>query len=358
MRGLAGCLVVLVLAYGTDALRLPQLLRGGSGKANNPEGTQNPVSNDRPLIGILSQTAGPSPFNNTYIAASYIKYVEAGGARAVPIQCDLPPVEIARRFGIVNGLLIPGGAQPLQPGECFYDAALQLLNLATAATDAGDYFPVHATCLGLETLAIIMSGDLGILSAYDAGSLPSVMQLTTYAKNGLSRVWNGLPAAVKADLVSKNYSMENHAWGVSVESFRYSPGLVDNFNLVATSFDRGGLEYVALFEGKKWPIYGIQSHPEKPAFEWAPWLPIPHQAGAVDATLALARFFVDETRRSAHRPSSRQEEEELLIYNWMPNYTGRFQPSGKGESSFEQSYFFPALHSAEATRVPEQPWRL
>lgn len=39
---------------------------------------------------------------------------------------------------------------------------------------------MHATCLGLETLAIIMSGDLGILSAYDAGSLPSVMQVRPY----------------------------------------------------------------------------------------------------------------------------------------------------------------------------------
>ena len=42
----------------------------------------------------------------------------------------------------MNGLLIPGGGQPLYPGQCFYDAALQLLHLAVSAAEAGDYFPV------------------------------------------------------------------------------------------------------------------------------------------------------------------------------------------------------------------------
>lgn len=50
------------------AYRLPQLLRGGSGKANNPEGTQNPVSNDRPLIGILSQVFHTLSFTTTFAA--------------------------------------------------------------------------------------------------------------------------------------------------------------------------------------------------------------------------------------------------------------------------------------------------
>ena len=44
--------------------------------------------NMRPIIGILTQ---PSPselmqFGNSYIPASYVKYVESGGARVVPVQ--------------------------------------------------------------------------------------------------------------------------------------------------------------------------------------------------------------------------------------------------------------------------------
>ncbi len=40
---------------------------------------------------------------------------------------------------------------------------------------------VHATCLGFEVLAIQMSGDLDILTLYDAEDLPSTVQARTPA---------------------------------------------------------------------------------------------------------------------------------------------------------------------------------
>ena len=36
----------------------------------------------------------------------------------------------ARRFKLINGVLIPGGGQVLSPGHPFYDAADHLLQLA------------------------------------------------------------------------------------------------------------------------------------------------------------------------------------------------------------------------------------
>ena len=43
--------------------------------------------NPQPVIGILAQTTNPdSSYSNTsYIAASYVKFVEMFGARAVPV---------------------------------------------------------------------------------------------------------------------------------------------------------------------------------------------------------------------------------------------------------------------------------
>jgi hypothetical protein len=46
--------------------------------------------------------------HTAYIAASYIKYIEAAGARAVPILWTMDDAEITRRFHAVNGLLFPG----------------------------------------------------------------------------------------------------------------------------------------------------------------------------------------------------------------------------------------------------------
>jgi hypothetical protein len=50
--------------------------------------------NNRPIIGILTQAGLEEdkfvPKDGTYIAASYVKFVEAGGARVVPVLADTP----------------------------------------------------------------------------------------------------------------------------------------------------------------------------------------------------------------------------------------------------------------------------
>lgn len=56
-------------------------------------GSQDTVLTDRPIIGILAQeqsaylhTKYPDENYTSYIAASYVKDLEAGGARVVPIM--------------------------------------------------------------------------------------------------------------------------------------------------------------------------------------------------------------------------------------------------------------------------------
>jgi hypothetical protein len=48
----------------------------------------------RPLIGILSQGGSPAPDGSSYIASSYVKFVESAGARAVPILHDMSHAEV------------------------------------------------------------------------------------------------------------------------------------------------------------------------------------------------------------------------------------------------------------------------
>lgn len=49
------------------------------------------------------------------------------------------------RFATINGLLLPGGGADLRPGHMFYDTAARLVELAVAANDKGDYFPVSGS---------------------------------------------------------------------------------------------------------------------------------------------------------------------------------------------------------------------
>ena len=80
---------------------------------------RGPECTARPLVGVLSQPGlmqiDGVPANYSYIAASYVKFVEMAGARAVPIPYDAPADEITRIFQQVNGVLLPGGVQDLTP---------------------------------------------------------------------------------------------------------------------------------------------------------------------------------------------------------------------------------------------------
>ena len=73
--------------------------------------------NERPIVGILAQdidTSSLASLKNTkyksYIAASYVKFLESGGARVAPVFIDQPEEYYEMIFNSINGLLIPGGA--------------------------------------------------------------------------------------------------------------------------------------------------------------------------------------------------------------------------------------------------------
>lgn len=68
--------------------------------------------NDRPIVGVF---AYPSEFEGTfpssdysYIAASYVKWIEQSGARAMPIPFDLSDEDLKSVFSKINGILFPG----------------------------------------------------------------------------------------------------------------------------------------------------------------------------------------------------------------------------------------------------------
>ena len=68
------------------------------------------------MIGILSQTfdfktdKDPRFKNhNSYIAASYVRFLESAGARVVPILYDESRKSIKEKVSKLNGLLFPGG---------------------------------------------------------------------------------------------------------------------------------------------------------------------------------------------------------------------------------------------------------
>ncbi|KAG9354870.1 hypothetical protein JZ751_001583 [Albula glossodonta] len=230
-----------------------------------PLGPSDTPVNDRPIIGVLTQEVVDEDmlrFGKTYIPASYVKYLESGGCRVMPIRLKQTLVEYENIFKTINGMMFIGGAADLQTSD-YARAAKAFFRLAVEANDAGDYFPIWGTCMGFQLLTVLVAGQ----------------NLLT------------------------NTTAENLA-------------LPLNFT-----------------NGRKYPFYGVQWHPEVNRFQWNPNLNFPHSKNAVRVSSLLAEFFVNEARKNMHQFSGPEEEAAALIYNYTPVYVGNI-------SGYEQSYFF------------------
>jgi len=127
-----------------------------------------------PLIGILTQPSSwVSLYDSgefSYIAASYIKAIEASGAQVIPIKYDWDDAKFQEVFEGLNGLLLPGGGTDLvQEGNesiqltPYGEVGKKLLKMAMDINDNGVYFPVWGTCLGFELMILAVTEDLRVL---------------------------------------------------------------------------------------------------------------------------------------------------------------------------------------------------
>ena len=293
------------------------------------------MAHDRPVIGILAQETTsdiddlfPELNYTSYVQASYVQFVEAAGARAAPVFIHRPDQYYSDMFHQLNGLLLPGG-KSLLGSAGFGNAARAFWDLAHAHPEV--HFPMWGTCLGHEELAFLAGGHL-VLELCDAeNQLVTVQPEPALAE---SRLFANATAEQLALFTDEPNVVMFHSKCVRPEEFSRRAA---EFRSLATAEDRRGVPYVAILEHRTLPFYGTQFHPEKAAFEWSTLErvdQISHSPHAVDASQYLAEFFVAEARRSENVFRSAAEEEQALIYNYTPYFTG-----SRG-SSFQMCYFF------------------
>ncbi|XP_026100152.1 gamma-glutamyl hydrolase-like [Carassius auratus] len=309
------CACVLALC-GADAFTLPQ---------------RNEPDNDRPIIGILTQEVDDymRKFGETYIPSSYVKYIESGGARVVPIRLNQSFAEHEKIFRSINGLLLIGGSVNLETSDFARTAGIYF-RLALNANDEGDYFPIWGTCLGFQLLTVLVAGE-NLLSKTTAENVTYPLNFTAEASP--SRMFTNFPSDIRKALSQEPLTANFHHYGVTKEAFLGNEKLSGFFSVLSTNIAQNGFEFVSTVEGRKYPFYGVQWHPEVNRFQWDPHYNFPHSRNAVHVSSLLAEFFVNEGRRSSHHFREAAEESSALIYNYSPVYVANI-------SAYEQSYFF------------------
>ncbi|XP_041065410.1 gamma-glutamyl hydrolase isoform X1 [Carcharodon carcharias] len=287
--------------------------------------------NQRPIIGILAQEtfdAGLLRYGKTYIAAPYVKYLESAGCRVVPVRLNLTNDEYEKIFYSINGIIFPGGSSDLKT-SAFAKAAKKFYELALKAFDAGDYFPIWGTCLGLQLLSVLTAGK-NLLTNTDSENIALALNLTNAAAS--SKMFQKFPPDVYQALCNEPLTGNFHSFSISVKAFLEDEKLSKFYSILSTNNDRKGVEFVSTMEGILYPFYGVQWHPEVNRFQWQRNLAFPHSPNAVKVSYFLSDFFVNEARKNFHHFKSLAEEEATLIYNYSPRYV----PT----SSYIQVYFF------------------
>ena len=284
------------------------------------------VSIDSPVIGVMAQPAlAPG---QQYVAASYVKFVEMAGGRAVPLSYAMDNATSLELYGQLNGVLFPGGASALP------DAARAAVAYSEAAARRGEVFPVWGTCLGFEWLMEIVGGPGVVTPGFNASNVSLPLALTPAAAT--SKMYGGAAKeGLRASLASEALALNNHHMGVTPGAFRDSAALSATFEVLSTNVDGGGEPFVSSAESKTGHLFAVQWHPEKNAFEHGerdglPFEAINHGADAVAATAALATTFVDVARRSTQTFPGR---DAFLAY--------RCAKSDAAYPAFQEVYFFP-----------------
>lgn len=311
-----------------------------------------------PVIGVISQPRLNSETEETeyVIAASYVKWLEAAGARVLPIPWDSTEEMASDVFHNINGLLFIGGNSILPV------AARVIWDMANQANAAGDFFPIWGTCLGFEYLLMLASGKEEFImeGGYESHNVCLHVDLTDEPSEMYAK------PIIKSIVTEQPVTMNNHEFGLSPETFAQNPGLSSTFRITSTNVDFKGQSFISTIESKnptRYPYYGVQYHPEKIQFEYGtepgtntPFEMINHSADAVYFSFSLASFFVSLCRQNLVMGKHVYQDMERfpLVYKYQVG-TGL---------KFLQYYLIPALGSHKAadgsTRFvgKDYSWRL
>ncbi|KAM8710946.1 hypothetical protein ACLKA7_017561 [Drosophila subpalustris] len=289
-----------------------------------------------PIIGILAQEVYPNSLHaieynaTSYIAASYVKFVEGAGGRVVPIWIGRNQSYYEKLLQNVNGVLLPGGGTWFNETNGYGDAGEQLIRLAKQINDNGTFFPVWGTCLGMELLVLKMAD--GIETRFDCESVGQALPLEFKQDYKQSRLFADASDEIIAALSNENITYNYHRYCYTEQSFA-EPPINSSWRIMSLNHDLHGVEFVSSIEHVTYPFYGVQFHPEKALYEFVS-AKVPHTNSAVKSSQYFADFFISEARRNPHKFLNATEQKRSLIYNYNPKYTALVG------SSYTQLYLF------------------
>ena len=238
------------------------------------------------VVGMISVPLTPGKkyyqvCGDSYIASSHITWLKRFGVKILPIPYTTKNYK--KYMSKINGLYFPSGGAFAGTQKEYYNCCKKFLQLAMKENDKGNHFPIWGGCMGMQQLMIIADGhdDLEkLLQRFD--SFNNLLSTLDFTEEGLrSRMMRNATKAELKKLSTKNCTLNNHKMGLTPTKFKQHKNIDKFYKIVSTSVDRKGRNYVSTIEGRFYPFYGVQWHPER--------------SSAMDY---FAKFFVNELKKN------------------------------------------------------------
>jgi gamma-glutamyl hydrolase len=136
--------------------------------------------------------------------------------------------------------------------------------MAKQKNDMGIHFPIWGTCLGFESLLLLLSNfETTLHTDIDNINIVQSIKFDTKIKSMFTSVFSEQDFSI---LQTFELMYLNHNWGFKMENINQDKFVKQKIDILATFVTSHGVEVLGAFKDKAYPFYGVQYHPELTQF--------------------------------------------------------------------------------------------
>eukprot|EP01083_Nonionella_stella_P307119 1078338_1 len=209
---------------------------------------------DTPVIGVLTIPCLPedvevldcpywTELNTTsYIATSYVKWLEAGGARVVPILITDSLESVSKLVLQLNGVFLTGGIELLHSTSIYYNQVFNILETLRKYHGENPLksIPLWGTCLGFQAMIVATSktGPSIMSTGYDhheADNVHLIPYLDLMNQKIFGHTMPRLYQTVVKETLNESVAWFSHDYGFTPYNFLNDEYVNGNFSIIGTS---------------------------------------------------------------------------------------------------------------------------
>jgi gamma-glutamyl hydrolase len=193
--------------------------------------------------------------------SAYVRYIEAAGARVIPLIRDDPDEVTLDKLSKIDGVLAPGGdGDYLKIGKLIMDQVIKY-------NDEGHFYPMWGTCLGYENMALFTASKPdSVLELYGTRHISQPLEFLKDPSS--TKMFCSMEEEHVETLKNGNVTYNSHKWSIRPETMESDEGLKAFWDVTSISYDANNTKFIASVEAKNYPIMGTQFHPEKTTMSW------------------------------------------------------------------------------------------